>query len=926
MINFNPKNWTGSYALPSAKDVRWRAFGLLFFYLLLGIFFLGFDRKPVQIFVLIGAGALLDVVLNGIFKKRKVFPLSAMISCCSLAIILNWSYAFHNLWIPVFICIISKYLITLKGKHYFNPSLFAIVVCILFTDDLITLAPSYQWYGSAATASMMIWFVVTGALVLFVFKINRNWLIGSFLLVFTLQSIYRAEIMEHIIPWETLFMSSLSSPAFYLFTFYMITDPGTSPKGKWAQIFTGSAIGLLDLIYHMKLSYYTFFFAGMTVAAVRYIYFIGLDLSKNGFPQMIKNSLQIIPRYVVALLLFLPFIYAFKTPQFIGINSILEGFSLERIDESISGLSHKKSTVLEDVDKRVAHVAKWVISVGDAAAVADIDLDGDQDLFMTQILKSTAWRGKLHINTGDFTFEKRSIPDLEKYLNDPVSYGLPGFAMFMDYDNDGDKDLFVGFGFGQSRLFENTIIPLGELEFKEKKIPALEGHTICLSANAFDYNKDGKLDFILGNTLLRNLPDYNNPTPLNIFDLPEPQYEGDRRMFHFMHESWHNANNGGMNQLFVNTGDENIFSEVPSEISTLKETRWTLSIGTSDFNDDGYTDIYVSNDFGTDDIYLNKEGQKFEKIEGKFYGDLGMDTYKGMNSSVGDLDNNGKEDVYVSNVHHAMQAEGSLLWMNYSEGEKLKMKESATNLNALNTKRFGWGASFADLNLDGWKDIIQANGMVGDSWDKIYDERMDFWYYQAQIARTGPEIHSYADKWADIRGMCIYEDEKDGLMLNHNGNYFKDYGELLGFDHEANTRGIVAADFDNDGDDDLLITNQFGSPFLYKNNVSGKNWLGFDIKGNGENTTTDAVGTQVILYYKENGKQMQQYQEQKLVNGFMAMEDSRIIFGLGAQNNLIEEVKLNIKWFNGEEEWIDLQDLNKYYSIIQKSENESSEF
>ena len=922
MINFNPKKWEGSYALPAAKDVRWRAFGLLFFYLLLGIFFLGFDRKPVQIFVLIAAGAAFDVILNGIFKQRKVFPLSAMISCCSLAIILNWSYAFHNLWIPVFICIISKYLITLNGKHYFNPSLFAIVICILFTDDLITLAPSYQWYGSAATASMMIWFIITGALVLFVFKINRNWLIGSFLLVFTLQSIYRAQIMEHIIPWETLWMSSLSSPAFYLFTFYMITDPGTSPKGKWAQIFTGSAIGILDLIYHLKLSYYTFFFAGVTVAAVRYLYFIFLELKAKGVPSMLRSGVSFIPRYAIAFLLFIPFIYAFKAPQFLGENSILDLFSLTKVDESQSGLSYEKSTILEEVDERVAHVAKWVISVGDAAAVADVDLDGFQDVFLTQTLKSTDWRGKLHLNKGDFRFEKVAIEPLEKYLNSPKEYGVLGFALFLDYDNDGDKDLFTGFGFGQSRIFENKMIPSGSLSFEEADIPALNGHTICLSANAFDYNKDGKLDLLLGNTLLRNLPDYDDPTPLNLFDLPQPQYEGDRRMFHFMHESWHNANNGGKNQLFVNTGDEMIFTEIPSSESKLVETRWTLSIGTSDFNDDGFTDIYVSNDFGPDNVYLNSEGKSFEKIEGRFYGDIGLDTYKGMNASVGDLDNNGKEDVYVSNVHHAMQAEGSLLWMNQSEDEKLVMKESATTLNALNTKRFGWGASFVDLNLDGWKDIVQANGMVGDSWDKIYDERMDFWYYQAQIARTGPEIHSYADKWADIRGMCIYENEKDGLMLNHQGNYFKDYGDILEFDHEANTRGLVAADFDNDGDEDLLITNQFGAPFLYKNEVQGKNWVGFEVVGNGENTTKDAVGTQVILHYEEDGVAKQQYQEQKLANGFMAMEDTRIIFGLGPKIKKISKAKLQVKWFNGKEEWIDLPELNTYYSIVQKSNNE----
>lgn len=920
MISFDVKSWTGDYSLPTRKDVRWAAFGLLFFYLVMGTFFLGFDRKPLQIIALIAFGAIFDLVLNGVFKQRKVFPLSAMISCCSLALLLNWSYAFQNLWIPVFICIISKYLLTLNGRHFFNPSLFAIVICLIFTDDLITLAPSYQWYGSAATASMMIWFVVTGALFLFVFKINRNWLIGSFLVVFVLQTLYRAHVMEHIIPWETLWMSSLSSPAFYLFTFYMITDPGTSPSGKWEQILIGSSIGLLDLIFHLKLSYYTFFFAGFAVAGVRYLYFIAKTWYKEQGQFLSKNIQLLAPRYAIAAVLFLPILLSFQKPTPLGVGKQLNHFFLERIDPSESGLGFAHSTVLEDVDPRVAHVAKWVISVGDAAASADIDLDGDQDLFLTQILKDRAWRGKLHINQGNFKFEKRSIPALEPYLNNPKDHGLPGFGLFMDYDNDGDSDLFVGFGFGKSHLFENRMIPDDSLSFVEVDVPYLqENHTICLAANALDFNNDGLLDLIQTNTLQAYLPGYETPTPLNIFNLPAPAHDGDRRMFHFLHESWHNANNGGFNYLLQGTGNGDAFTAIPAEQSMLKETRWSLAVGTADLNDDGWTDVYIANDFGRDDCYLNQGGTHFERVVGTFYGDIGLDTYKGMNVSVGDLDRNQKDDIYISNVHHAMQAEGSLLWMNYTEEkEKLLLEESATTMNALNTKRFGWGAGFADLNLDGWEDIIQANGMVDDSWDKLYDERVDFWYYQAQIARTGPEIHSYADKWADIRGASIYENEPDRIMLNHDGTYFNDYASSIGFDHEENTRGICLSDFDNDGDADILITDQFGAPILYENKVSQKHWVGIKLEGNGTSTNRDAVGSKVYLEYKVNGEPQIQYKEARLANGFMSMNDQRLLFGMGSDTGEISDMSIKVKWHNGETVTYPVSDWNQYHTITQE--------
>ncbi|MDZ7846359.1 MAG: hypothetical protein U5L96_06135 [Owenweeksia sp.] len=79
------------------------------------------------------------------------------------------------------------------------------------------------------------------------------------------------------------------------------------------------------------------------------------------------------------------------------------------------------------------------------------------------------------------------------------------------------------------------------------------------------------------------------------------------------------------------------------------------------------------------------------------------------------------------------------------------------------------GAAVEDLNLDGWTDIVQANGMVGDDYDSLYPYRDDYWYYQAQIAKTGPEIHAYAHNWADIRGRSIYEDERDCIFLDNAG-------------------------------------------------------------------------------------------------------------------------------------------------------------
>jgi enediyne biosynthesis protein E4 len=920
MVYLNPSNWTGSFRPPGIADVRWRAFGLLALYLILGVTFLGFSRQPFHIILLIGSGAVLDLVLSGLLNGRKIFPLSAMISCSSLAILLNWSFGLNNLWLPVFICVACKYLITLKGRHFFNPSLLAICICILLGNEIITLSPAYQWYGSAETASMMLFFVITGALMLFVFKINRGWLIGAFLLTYLAQTLLRASIMEHIIPWETLLLSSVTSPAFFLFTFYMITDPATSPNTRRDQILVGVSIALLDLAFHLKFSLFTFFFAGLTVALLRYVYFLFKAWFVSGelkpIPALISKTTQL----PVLILFMLPALYAFQQNQNNPVLAPDDLFTVTSIPSEHSGLKYERSDLLEQTDPRLAHVAKWILSVGDAAAVADVNLDGLPDLFLTQILKHPDYRAKLYLNIGDFQFEKTAIPELDRYLHDPVKYGLPAFAFFLDYDNDGDEDLFVGFGFGPSRLFENRIIPDGALSFQEVTDAALlDHHSICLSANAFDFDRDGKLDLMVGNTLQTHLPGYPDPAPaLNIFKLPKPEFEGDRRMFRFMHESWHNANNGGLNHLYRNLGSGQ-FVKLDNEKIQLPETRWSLAIGTADFNQDGFTDLYIANDFGRDDCYLNIKGQYFERQQGTFYGDLGLDTYKGMNVSIGDVTGNGREDIYVSNVHHAMQAEGSLLWLNETPpgATKLTFKERAASMHALNTNRFGWGAAMGDLNLNGWLDIVQANGMVSDAWDPKWDQAKNYWYFQAQIARTSPEIHSYVDMWADIRGCYIYPDEPDRIMLNNYGNGFVDRASTIGFDHLQNTRGVILADFDNDGDLDFLITNQFGAPILYQNNLHEKSWLGLQLAGNGNTTNRNAVGSKVWIRYKQKGQSVEQYREVRLVNGFSAMGDTRLLFGFGDLAAPPKDLEITIQWHDGTIEIIRPTQLQQYIIIKQ---------
>lgn len=896
VVHWPPSAWQGSFLPPGIKDPRWAAFGLLACYLVLGVTVLGYARKPLQILATVAFGMALDAAVAGLLKGRRVFPLSAGISCLSLAILLNFSLGYHFLWLPVLITVASKYLLTFRGKHVFNPSMFGIVACLLIGQGWISLSPAYQWTGTAATAWAMSVFVVTAAVLLFALRIRRHWLILSFLGFYALQIALRGYLMRYHIPASTLVVGTLTSAPFFLFAFFMITDPGTSPPTARKQVMIAFFLVVLDLFYHTRASLFTFFYAGATLAAIRLAWFHG-----RAFLASPRERLAQVPawagRAAVIALVAIPVTAAYLTGTGMAARDIPTGLAFRKVAAGASGIGWAKSDILDRVDPRAQNVGKWMLSVGDAVAVADVDGDGTQDVFLTQPLKSPEWRGKLFLNLGGFRFRKTVIPDLERYLSDPERFGLPSAALFLDYDNDGDADLLVGFSYGNSHLFRNDRI-FGDGGFSEVRVPFLDSNrTICMASNALDFDGDGNLDILMADAIPPYLRDYPGRVPFSIFKLPEPEYPGDRRMFRFMHDSWQRAENGGAKHLLLNDGKGG-FRAGESGALGMPETRWSLSIGIGDLNGDGRPDAYVANDFGRDDCYLNRDGKRFARQQGRFYEDLGLDTYKGMNATLGDVDGDLREDVYVSNVHHALQAEGSLLWLNRTRAGDtiLDMEEGATRMGALNPNRFGWGAAMADLDLDGRLDLVQANGMVSDDWDKRFPECVDYWYLNEKLARSPPALHAYSDTWADIRGACIYGNETNRVYLNVGGEGFTDIAQAVGLRDTSNTRGVAAADLDNDGDADLVITDQFGAPKVYENLLPGdREWIGLDLGADGKGCNADAVGTKVWIAYGPADARKRQYREVRLGNGFSAQGDRRIVFGMGPRGSAIDP-EVTVQW------------------------------
>jgi enediyne biosynthesis protein E4 len=899
----------GTWIWPKLSDPRLPFAFILASYCALGVFVLGFNRTPLQVVLTIGACMGFEVLFQRLFKPgEKVVPLSAFITGCGLSIVLNYA---HNPWLlllPTFFAIGSKYVFTYEGRHVFNPALFGVCAAITLGAGMFDSSPAYQWSGSWAMGSLF----GAIALLFFIGRVNRLWLVSSFLVFYALQTLLRAHLLRWHVPPETVFIGTFTSPALFVFAFYMITDPKTSPNTPGAQVARAALVVVLDLAFNAVSSLSALLFALFTAGLLRWAWLHAARAWRTrgrSVPAALTSAPLLYRLAVLAL-------FAASGQQVYArwihprVDLADPGFSLTKLSPATTGITCRLGTVLTEVDPRVAHIAKWVLSVGDAVAVGDVDGDGLPDLFFTNPLKQPSDRCALYRNLGNFRFERVPIPALDAYCRDPKTHGLPAGALLVDYDNSGRLSILIMTAFGPSRLLKNTRGPDGRPRFVDvSEAAGLTRYNICVAATFFDFDRDGHLDLLLANSMSPYLRDYPQPTKFNIFKLPQPEYPGDRRMFHFMHNSWDNATNGGPKELYRGNAD-GTFTALDSAAMGLPETHWTLAVGTADLNHDGFTDLYCANDFGPDDLYLNEGGFHFRRVQGPGFGDIGHDTYKGMNVTIADFDNRGWPDIYVSDVHAPLQPEGSLFWRVEAPkpGESTPgFRDTASERGVLNESRFGWGAAAGDLNLDGWLDLVQANGMVDDTPDKRFPTPRSYWYTASYVMRSGPEVHSYADSWGDLRGYDIWGHQANRVYLSRGPAArpeFADVAPALGFDTLGNSRAIALADLDNSGALDVIVTHQFAPPEIYRNDRlqraaaagSPVHWIGLELHGDGHRINTEAVGTRVILRYTRDGRTIEQSREISMTSGFSAQGDRRLLFGLGSYAGPVE---VEIHWYGG---------------------------
>jgi len=348
---------------PARGDPRLAVAGILACYVLLGVTVLGFNRSPAQILVTVGAAALLDMALHRVLRGGPtLFPLSAVITGLSLSIIVNYAHGLAFALVPVFLAIGSKYVFTFRGRHLYNPALFGVAASLLLADGMVSDSPAYQWGGTYAAVA----FVVTLGLFLFVLRVRRGVLIVSFLLFYFAALAVRAWVMRWHMPYETWFMGALTSPAFYLFTFFMITDPQTSPESRRGQVLMAFCIVAIDFLLHLKFVLSTHFYAAFACASLRLAWLHGRALLE-GWGATLARLRYAAPRWTLVAALSFAGLATHR-----GITAD-EGdaevaFRFAEIAPEASGIRARPGAVLEAVDPRIRHIAKWILSVGDAVA------------------------------------------------------------------------------------------------------------------------------------------------------------------------------------------------------------------------------------------------------------------------------------------------------------------------------------------------------------------------------------------------------------------------------------------------------------------------------------------------------------------------------------------------------------------------------
>jgi enediyne biosynthesis protein E4 len=509
------------------------------------------------------------------------------------------------------------------------------------------------------------------------------------------------------------------------------------------------------------------------------------------------------------------------------------------------------------LDAKLTDIMPEVASMGASVSIVDYNRDGWPDIYVTSSRQGA--KNALYRNNHDGTFtdvaEQLGIADLNQ-AGSGVSMG----AVWGDYDNDGYPDLFL-IKWGKPMLFHND---RGQGFTDVSKQAGLPQWMNANTALWFDYDGDGKLDLFVGG--------YYNES-IDLWHLNTTK---------IMPDSFEYANNGGRKYLFHNLGGGK-FEEVSAKMG-ISSRRWALASGAADLTGDGRPDLFIANDYGVSELYVNA-GKRFNEV-GKDAG-IGYSPKSGMDVAFGDVFNQGKFSIYVSNISEpGILIQGNNLWVPDEHAPNASL-HYVNMANAMGVELGGWsfGAQFADLNNDGNLDLFLTNGYVS------ADRNRSYWYDFAKVAAGNSTIIGDARNWPAFAGRSLSGYQEKRVWINDGSGQFQDVATAVGVTDRHDGRSVAVGDLWNNGALDVVVANQNGPLLLYKNHVDpAQKWIAFSLEGRRSNR--DAIGAELTLYW--NGKR--QLQQVSGGSGFASENDLRLHFGLGKDAHIEKAV---IRWPSG---------------------------
>ncbi len=493
-----------------------------------------------------------------------------------------------------------------------------------------------------------------------------------------------------------------------------------------------------------------------------------------------------------------------------------------------------------------------VETMGVGAAFFDYNNDNYLDIYLvngaalTENKPDELSTNHLYRNNRDGTFTDAT---LESDTGD-TGYGIG--CCVADYDNDGNKDLFIT-NFGENILYHNN----GDGTFTDVSQQAGIADESRFSAGcAFaDYNNDGWLDLIVINYVMLNLEDAPDCSQGGIPAYCRP-------------EDFEPA----PDHLYRNNGD-GTFTNVTQDAGINLHGRG-LGVVWTDIDNDGWLDLYIANDRHANFLYHNNGDGTFTEL-GELHG-IARNEHGDAESSMGidtaDYDNDGDLDIILTHY----QAETNTLYQNDGKGVFWDIT-AQSRLGEPTLLPLAWGTNFVDIDNDGWLDLFFANGHLDDNIGKleevgVYKQPNQLFYNQGNGLYTD-----------------ISSKSGDGLQI------------------EKSSRGSVFGDYDNDGDLDLLIMNIDDTPDLLRNDTPPQNnWL--SIKLIGKKSNRDAIGAKVTLQFGDKTRLI----EVKSGGSYLSQNQFRLQVGLGTAEKVD---RLVIKWQNGVQEIIENFKSNQWLTI-----------